>query len=193
MLPALLQAFRVSDNYSELKNPPECIWTETKHFMITREDMHIYSYISTSVSLYMKSLHCSFDLKKNSYSSSLLQALEHGTAYVVHCPSQHCDGEAVDPGDPRMLQVTLLLRKATPCPSCPHPTGSLFLLVISSLLDNSLFFISLEFHEHLHFNEVRRLPEEGSLRDGCWTGVSLAALRRESLKLAGFTLEFSVL
>lgn len=80
MLPALLQAFRGSDNYSELKNPPKCIRTETKHFMITREDMHMYSYISTSVSLYMRSLHCSFDQKKNNYSSSLLQTLEHGTA-----------------------------------------------------------------------------------------------------------------
>lgn len=141
----------------------------------------------------MKSLHCSFDQKKNNYSSSLLQALEHGTACVVCCPSQHCDGEAEDPGDPRMLEVTLRLRKATPCSSCPHPTGSLFLLVISSLLDNSLSFTSLEFHEHLHFTEIHRLAEEGSLRGGCWTGVSLAALRRESLKLAGFTLEFSVL
>lgn len=188
MLPALLQAFRGSDNYSELKNPSKWIRTETKHFMITREDMHIYSYISTSVSLYMRSLHCSFD--QNNYSSSLLQALEHGTACVVCCPSLWWGGWGS--WGPRMLEVTLLLRKATPCPSCPHSTGSLFLLVISSLLDNSLSFISLEFHKHI-FTEICRLAEEWSLRGGWWTGVSLAALRRESLNLAGFTLKFSVL
>lgn len=90
----------------------------------------------------------------------MLQALEHGTACVMCCLSQHCDGEAEDPGDPRMLEVTLRLRKATPCSSCPHLTGSLFLLVISSLLDNSLSFISLEFHKHLHFTEIHRLAEE---------------------------------